>query len=137
MLTTHSLATTRALFISGALIVIAGLFFTFAPLSQVAGTWQALAARVKANPTAERILSLAPASVRRAIKPATAQPKAVTAAVGTSANMMFAPVTITKDASPASGSAVGQGQVIAYTIQATNGASSDTTTGAGRIHSDC
>ncbi len=112
-------------------VLLAGLAFAFAPMKPVAAARQALAARVHASPTAERILSLAPASVRRAIKTATAQPKAANVAVGTAANRMFAPVTITKDASPASGSAVGQGQVIAYNIQATNGASSDTTAGAG------
>jgi len=45
----------------------------------------------------------------------------------------FSVVTLTKDASPISGSAVVQGQVIAYAIQATNGSSSDTTTGIGGV----
>ena len=120
-LTKHSRVITLVI----ALMILAVFALARTPLRQV------VAARLNASPTAERILSLAPASVRRAIKPATAQPKAATATIGTSANTMVAPVTITKDASPASGSAVGQGQVIAYTIQATNGASSDTTVSAG------
>jgi len=134
MRTTHKLHLTsaRAIWAAVALFVLAGLVFAFAPMRPVAAARQALASRVNASPTAARILSIAPASVRRAIKTAaTAQPKAANAAITSAANMMFAPVTITKDASPASGSAVGQGQVIAYTIQATNGASSDTTVGAG------
>ncbi|HUC20419.1 MAG TPA: hypothetical protein VMR98_02910, partial [Candidatus Polarisedimenticolaceae bacterium] len=59
--------------------------------------------------------------------------KAATMAAGMSpaAAAPLAPVTITKDASPISGSSVLQGQVIAYSIQSTNGASSDTTVGAG------
>ena len=130
MQTTHTLKVKTVLLTVSALL-LAGLAFAFAPMKPVAAARQALATRVNSSPMAAKILSLAPTSVRRAIKPATAQPKAAIATVGTSADMMFAPVTITKDASPPSGSAVGQGQVIAYTIQATNGASSDTTTGGG------
>jgi len=49
-----------------------------------------------------------------------------------------APLTaysITKSATPASGSSVGQGQLITYTITITNGATPDTTSGNGFIRS--
>ncbi len=130
MQTTHT-NKVKAILLTVTMVLSAGLVFAFAPMKPVAAARQALSARINASQTAKKIFSLAPASVRRAIEPATAQPKAAKAAVVTAADMMVAPVTITKDASPASGSAVGPGQVIAYTIQATNGASSDTTVGAG------
>ncbi len=136
MRTTHKLNLTsaRAIMATTALFVLAGLVFAFAPMRPVAAARQALASRVSASPVTKRILSFAPASMRRAIKKQPVQPEADKAAgVSMASAAMFAPVTITKDAVPPTGSAVGQGQVIVYNIQATNGASSDTTSGIGFI----
>jgi hypothetical protein len=125
---------TRRKFLTLSLLAsaILGAIFMYAPMQSVAAARQALGARLHASPTAQRIFSIAPAPVRRVIKKQLVRPEAINASgVSMAGAAMFAPVTITKDASPASGSAVGQGQVIAYSIQATNGASSDTTVGAG------
>jgi uncharacterized repeat protein (TIGR01451 family) len=89
---------------------------------------QSSASQIDASPLMKRIQSIAQPPRLRIIKERLA-PLAL--APSAPALMPFAPVTITKDASPISGSAVAQGQAIAYTIQATNGASSDTTVGAG------
>src|SRR5205085_3302977 len=101
----------------------------------VAAARQALASRVNASPTANKILSIAPAPVRIAIKKrlAPATPSHAAAAVATMA--MMSPYTITKSATPPSGSSVGQGQIITYTITITNGAVTDVTAGNGFIRS--
>ena len=56
MRTTHTFTATRALLLSGALLIVASLVFAFAPLSQVAAARQALAARAQANPTIGKII---------------------------------------------------------------------------------
>ena len=127
MRTTHTLNATRALFISGALLIVAGLAFAFAPLSQVAAARQALVARANANPTIGKILSLAPAPVRSVIQKRLAQPALKAAGVAAPAAMM-AVGGITLEATPATGSFVGQQQplnVIAYTIIVTNDGGAD------------
>jgi uncharacterized repeat protein (TIGR01451 family)/fimbrial isopeptide formation D2 family protein len=132
MRTTHklNLTTKRALLISGVLILVAGLLFAFAPVRQVAAARRALAARVNASPTAEKMLAVAPAPIRRVIKQRFAL-AAPAYAASPAAAMMFAPYTVTKTANPADGSTIGQGQTITYTITITNNGSTDTTLGAG------
>ncbi len=95
-----------------------------------AGAQQSSASQIDASPLMKWIQSI-PQAPRLQILKERLAPLAPALAPSAPALMPLAPVTITKDASPISGSAVGQGQVIAYTIQSTNGASSDTTTGAG------
>jgi uncharacterized repeat protein (TIGR01451 family) len=84
---------------------------------------QSSASQIDASPLMKRIQSIAQAPRLRIIKERLAQLAPALTPLAT--------VTIAQDASPISGSAVVQGQVIAYTIQSTNGSSSDTTTGAG------
>lgn len=91
---------------------------------------QSSASQIDASSLMKRIQSIAQPPRLRIIKERLAR-LAPALAPSAPALMPFAPVSITLDATPISGSAVVQGQVIAYAIQATNAASSDTTTGAG------
>ncbi|HQR33335.1 MAG TPA: hypothetical protein PLK30_11400, partial [Blastocatellia bacterium] len=131
MQTTHTFKAKTALLTISAMF-LAGLTFAFAPMKPVAAARQALATSVNSSPTANKILSIAPTSVRSAIK------KRLTPAVtnnSATANVSVAmtPYTITKSATPPSGSTVGQGQIITYTITVTNGAAADSTSGNGFI----
>ncbi len=136
MRTTHKLNLTsaRAIMATTALFVLAGLVFAFAPMRPVAAARQALASRVNASPTANKILSIAPTSVRSAIKKRIAPAAAYNAA---NSSMVMAPgaYTVNKSATPPSGSSVGQGQIITYTITITSTGTADTTVGNGFIRS--
>jgi uncharacterized repeat protein (TIGR01451 family) len=107
-----------------AILGLAGLTFALTPLQSVAAARQALAARWKASPAAEKILSLAPESLRRVVKKGAGAagsvkaPEAARANLAMGANMMVAAVT--KEAVPPTGSAVATGQTIVYTITVTN-----------------
>ncbi|HMV84975.1 MAG TPA: isopeptide-forming domain-containing fimbrial protein [Blastocatellia bacterium] len=137
MRTTHKLNLTsvRAVWAASALIVLAGLVFAFAPMKPVAAARQALAARVNASPTAEKILSIAPAPVRTAIKkriaPVASLVAANAATAPSAAAAMFAPYGVNLTANPIDGSTVGQGQTITYTINITNNGGTDVTAAGG------
>ncbi|MBI1765575.1 MAG: DUF11 domain-containing protein [Acidobacteria bacterium] len=132
---TQHLTTRRAFLISGAVLILAGLVFAFAPMRPVAAARQALVARVQASAAAEKILSVAPAPLRTAIKKQLLPSTYKNAAAPVATAAMFTPYNITKSATPPSGSSVGQGQIITYTITITNGATADTTAGNGFIRS--
>src|SRR5215207_8056627 len=81
--------------------------FIFAPMSSLAAARQALGARLNASPTAQKIFSIAPAPIRRVIKKQLVKPEANEASgVSMAGAAMLAPVTITKDAIPASGTTI-------------------------------
>lgn len=120
MHTSHTRNFTRArvLLLLCAILGLAGLTFALTPLQSFAAARQALAARWKASPAAEKILSIAPASVRKALKSeATVTNNASVATVTPAA--MFAGISVI--ANPPSGSAVAPGQVITYDITVNNG----------------
>ena len=93
MRTTHklNLTTARAIWAASVLFVLAGLVFAFAPMQPVAAARQSLAARVNASPTANKILSIAPAPVRTAIKKRLSPANPAYAATTAAAAAMFAP----------------------------------------------
>ncbi len=120
MRTAHnpSFTRARAALTLGALVVVAGLIFAFAPLRQVAAARQSMAARISDNPAITRILSLAPKSVLSAIgikAPNTLNAAAPLAALNNNENIAITSV-------PPSGSSVNPNDFIVYTITATNGA---------------
>ncbi|MCG3163125.1 MAG: hypothetical protein JMDDDDMK_04503 [Acidobacteria bacterium] len=120
MHTSHTRNFTRArvLLLLCVILGLAGLAFALTPLQSFAAARQALAARWKASPAAEKILSMAPASVRKALKSeATVTNNASVATVTPAA--MFAGISVI--ANPPSGSAVAPGQVITYDITVNNG----------------
>ena len=136
MRTTHKLHLTRArlIWLSVAMLVLAGLGFAFAPLQPVASARQALAARVNASPTAEKILSLAPTPIRRAVKTrlsntASAVPvselSAASVATTTSTAATAARALVDLQSSPPDGTPMARGQFITYVVTATNDDSSD------------
>ena len=133
MRTTHklNLTTARAIWAASVLFVLAGLVFAFAPMQPVAAARQSLAARVNASPTANKILSIAPAPVRTAIKKRLTPANPAYAATTTAAAAMFAPYTVTKTANPIDGATVGQGQTITYSIAITNTGATDVTAAGG------
>ncbi len=148
MRTTHKLNLTgmRAIFLVSAILVLAGVVFTFAPMKPVAAARQALAARLNASPTAGKILSVAPSAVREAVKkrlvaasdsaaavetavaPKTSPARELNASsVGMNASsaMMF-DSSVFLLASPPDGTAMARGQVITYVVELTNDNTDDT-----------
>lgn len=142
MRTTHKLNLTgmRALLLTGAILVLAGVVFTFAPMKPVAAARQALAARLNSSPTAGKILSVAPNAVREAVKKRlvaaaksapsvesavavnTAPAGAVNASaagMNVSSSMMF-DSTLDLLASPPDATPVARGQIITYVVTLTN-----------------
>lgn len=111
-----------ALSIASLALLISGLTFVLAPLPSVAAARQTLMARLNANPAAEKMLSYAPAPIRRAVKSRLAE--------AATAPLLFVS-NVTKSAVPATGSVVGRGNTIVYTINVTNDNSSETTNGGG------
>ncbi len=105
MKTTHKPTfSTRAILLSAiALVTLAASIFFSAPIAQ------AVAARIKANPVAAKLLSYAPAPLRATLgmQPISAK----------TANLLTA---FTKTASPASGGTVTAGGLITYTVTVTN-----------------
>lgn len=105
----------RSLTLLGALVVAAGLSFAIAPLPSVAAARQALLARLHANPTAQKLISRAPATMQKIIAPKsfTATTKVTAASVALD--------NLTVNATPPSGSTVAPGQQITYEITVDNG----------------
>ncbi|MDX2032752.1 MAG: hypothetical protein SF339_18895 [Blastocatellia bacterium] len=128
----HTLPATRSRLVvmTGVFLLVAGLLFTFSSARPAAAARAALAARVGASPVARKILSAAPAQMRSAVQKRLA-PLAANRAAGAVPGM--APYTITMTAAPPSGSTVGQGQIITYTINITNNGGIDVTSGSGFI----
>ena len=122
MSNTHTTLTTKnALAISAVLMATAALFFAFAPMNRVAAARGALATRINASATANKILSVAPVPVRNVIKRRLAQPELKAAPFAASTAMGVAGIAL--ESTPSSGSAVGQQSplnVIAYTMTVTN-----------------
>jgi uncharacterized repeat protein (TIGR01451 family) len=120
MRTSHNIGFSRArvTLTIGALVVVAGLIFAFAPLRQVAAARRNMAARISVNPAITRILSLAPESILSAI--------GIEAPSATNASLASATLndneSISLTSVPPSGGSVTPTGFIVYTITAVNGA---------------
>ena len=104
----HQFITRRSIVaFSLAALMFLTLGFVFAPMKSLAAARQALGSRLHASPTAKKIFSIAPAPIRRVIKKQLVQPEVNKASgVSMAGAATLAPVTITKDAVPPSGSTI-------------------------------
>ncbi|MGE0129547.1 MAG: hypothetical protein AB7U82_15830 [Blastocatellales bacterium] len=127
---THNFTRARVLLLLCAILGLAGLTFALTPLQSFAAARHALAARWEASPAAEKILSIAPASVRKALMPKVTVENNAGAAI-TSPSAMFAGMSVT--ASPPNGSNVAPGQQITYDITVNNGFCGDTAARIGAL----
>ena len=115
-------------------LVYASCLLTILSLLVLKGGARVAAAPVgNSNPSFEKLLSIGQApSFRVAESPLSSFNFAASDDNKITPNT---PYTITLSATPPSGSAIGQGQIITYTITITNGATADTTAGNGFIRS--